>query len=57
MDDAVPRTGMIFDLKSGRIDAVYALVVAMTSGAVMEPRGVRTLQGPEADRESSRAGV
>jgi len=56
MEDAVPRTGMILDLKSGRIEEVYALVVAMTRGVVISPRGVFTVHWPP-DLVSFVAGV
>lgn len=56
MEDAVPRTGMILDLKSGRMEEVYALVVAMTRGVVISPRGVFTVHWPP-DLVSFVAGV
>lgn len=44
----MPRTGMILSLYAGMRPAVYALVEKMTLRAAMEPRGVETIQQPEA---------
>lgn len=59
MEHAVPRTGMIKGLNSGRREEVYAFVATTMAGDVMSPRPVDTthFDGSVSDFASEVAGV